>query len=182
MPTIITHALVGSSLGVLTPKNVSTIRLVVVLAVLSVIPDLDVVGFEFGITYGHPLGHRGFSHSLLFALFLAIVVSLLLFRSTEVFSKTWWGVVALCFVATASHGVLDALTDAGLGIGFFIPFDDTRYFFPWRPIETSPLSISSFLNGPAVKILKNELLWIGVPLAVGLAVFALVRRYRAKNT
>ena len=39
----------------------------------------------------------------------------------------------------ASHGVLDALTDGGPGVAFLAPFDDTRYFFPWRPIRVSPL-------------------------------------------
>jgi hypothetical protein len=39
------------------------------------------------------------------------------------------------FVVTASHGALDAMTDGGLGIAFFAPFDNTRYFFPFRPIK-----------------------------------------------
>nr|HRC76832.1 rhodanese-like domain-containing protein [Kouleothrix sp.] len=32
------------------------------------------------------------------------------------------------------HGVLDAMTDGGLGVAFFAPFSATRYFFPFRPI------------------------------------------------
>jgi hypothetical protein len=36
-------------------------------AICSVVPDLDVVGFRFGIRYGDFWGHRGFTHSLLFA-------------------------------------------------------------------------------------------------------------------
>ena len=35
--------------------------------VCSVIPDLDVIGIQVGIQYGDFWGHRGFTHSLLFA-------------------------------------------------------------------------------------------------------------------
>ena len=45
--------------------------------------------------------------------------------------------VFLLFVAMASHGVLDALTDGGRGVGFLIPFSSERFFFPWRPIPVS---------------------------------------------
>ena len=46
------------------------------------------------------------------------------------------------FLSTASHGVLDALTDGGLGVAFFSPFDQTRYFFPFR--HRDRLGSSSF--------------------------------------
>jgi inner membrane protein len=51
------------------------------------------------------------------------------------------------FLATASHGVLDAMTDGGLGVAFFSPFDNRRYFLPWRPIVVSPISIARFFSG-----------------------------------
>jgi len=41
------------------------------------------------------------------------------------------------FVVTASRGALDAMTDGGLGIAFFAPFDNRRYFFPFRSIKVS---------------------------------------------
>ena len=51
------------------------------------------------------------------------------------------------FMATASHGVLDAMTDGGSGVAFLAPFDDTRYFLPWRPIPVSPIGVSRFFSG-----------------------------------
>jgi inner membrane protein len=39
----------------------------------------------------------------------------------------------------ASHGVLDAFTDGGLGVALFWPATDARFFAPWRPIPVSPL-------------------------------------------
>jgi len=41
----------------------------------SVIPDLDAIGFRFGIHYGDFWGHRGFTHSLIFAALLAGLVA-----------------------------------------------------------------------------------------------------------
>ena len=70
------------------------------------------------------------------------------------------------FVSVVSHGILDAATDAGLGIGFFIPFDNERYFLPFRPLETSAVDPGVFLanSSRALDILANELLWVGLPL------------------
>src|SRR4030095_9108723 len=108
------------------------------------VPDLDVVSFHFGLPYGHMLGHRGLSHSLLFAAGLASIPALPLRRRTP---PRGWSLARLWlffFLATASHGVLDAMTNGGLGVAFFAPFSDARYFFPWRPIVVSPISISEF--------------------------------------
>lgn len=48
------------------------------------------------------------------------------------------------FLSISSHGFLDAATDGGLGIAFFRPFSNYRYFFPWNPIVVSPLSVGRF--------------------------------------
>ena len=140
------------------------------------IPDLDVIGFHFGIAYADALGHRGFTHSILFAAMAAIITPLIAFPKIDAFCRAWRVVVGLAFIATLSHGVIDAFTDAGLGVGFFIPFDDTRYFAPWRPLATSPLGISAFVNGPAVRILINEFVWVGLPILGLFGGFHLVRR------
>ncbi len=31
------------------------------------LPDADVLSFNFGVAYGNVFGHRGFTHSLVFA-------------------------------------------------------------------------------------------------------------------
>lgn len=43
---------------------------------------------------------------------------------------------SVCLVA------LLRLTDGGLGVAFFSPFDNKRYFLPWRPIRVSPISVT----------------------------------------
>ena len=67
---------------------------------------------------------------------------------------------------TASHGILDALTDGGLGIAFFSPFDTHRYFFPWRPIQVSPIG-PGFFSARGVRVLASELRWIWIPRLPG---------------
>jgi len=39
----------------------------VVSCIASIIPDLDIIGLRFGISYGDQYGHRCFSHSIIFA-------------------------------------------------------------------------------------------------------------------
>ena len=86
------------------------------------------------------------------------------------------------FLATASHGFLDAMTDGGLGIAFFSPFDNQRYFLPWTPIRVSPIGVGRFFTDRDLAVLQSELLWIWLP-AVLLALSAwLIRRRVAPST
>lgn len=181
MPTVITHALVGASLSAAAPKHAFKIKLIALLALLAVLPDIDVLGFRNGVAYSSALGHRGFTHSLSFAAVIACACSFFFVGDVRRFSRQYWAVTFLLFLATASHGILDAFTNAGLGVGFFIPFDDTRYFAPWRPLTASPLSISRFLNGSGLPILLNEFKWVGIPVVSPLAAALIVRVWAGRR-
>ena len=138
-----------------------------VLAVFcSVIPDADVLGFAFGIPYHHFFGHRGFFHSPFFALLLSTFVVSLFFPSTKSFSKLWWYYVSFFFLVSASHGVLDALTDGGLGIALLSPFDNNRYFFPWTPISVSPIGIMGLMSYRGFLVIKSEFIYVWLPSLV----------------
>ena len=163
MPTALTHALVGAALAPAAPRALSRRAVALALGVLAVLPDIDVVAFRLGIPYGHPLGHRGFTHSLTFAV-LAGSGAAWLFLRQRALSPSGWQLAVVFSIAVASHGVLDAFTDAGLGVGFLIPFESTRYFFPWRPLLTSPIGVAAFFDGPALRILANELVWVWLPV------------------
>jgi inner membrane protein len=144
-------------------------------ALCSVVPDLDVVGFRFGICYGDFWGHRGFTHSLLFAALLATLVAILTFRKVSSEASLLWVWIYL-FLATASHGLLDAMTDGGLGVAFFSPFNNDRYFLPWRPLRVSPIGVGRFFTERGLAVLQSELIWIWLPAAL-LAILAwLLRR------
>jgi len=80
------------------------------------------------------------------------------------------------FLATASHGFLDAMTDGGLGVAFFSPFDNHRFFLPWTPIRVSPIGVGRFFTDRGLAVLQSELLWICVPAALLALTAWLIRR------
>jgi inner membrane protein len=134
-------------------------------ALCSVLPDLDVLGFRLGIHYGDLWGHRGLTHSFLFAAIAGIVLSLFVRCSW----RERWKPALLLFLIMASHDLLDALTSGGMGVAFFSPFDRHRYFFPWTPIRVSPIGVSRFFSERGAAVLWNEVRWVWIPaLAVGL--------------
>src|SRR5215470_17914550 len=121
MPSAFSHAFVGAALGTLFRRPAPPARFWLAGAVCAAIPDLDIVGpLWLGVPWGSMLGHRGITHSLSFAVVLGGVVTALLFRETAWRGRRWrvWLYLA---VATASHGVLDAMTTAMTGVAFFAP-------------------------------------------------------------
>jgi len=121
------------------------------LSALSVLPDADFVAFMAGIPYAHPLGHRGMTHSLLFAVLVGLVVALALgLRGRPVVLDA-----VLAILVVASHGVLDAMTTGGLGVEFFWPVDTRRYFLPWEFIPVAPLG-AGMLTARGVSVLLTE--------------------------
>ncbi|WP_299125076.1 metal-dependent hydrolase [uncultured Winogradskyella sp.] len=151
-------------------------KLLLFLAIGSaILPDLDVLTFKFGISYSHPFGHRGFTHSILFA----VLWSMLL---TFIFGKTRKLIFAIIlFLSTLSHGILDAMTSGGKGVGFFIPFDNSRYFFPFREIKVSPIGVEAFFSEWGLNVILSELKYIAMPCFIILAVLLLVRKSNYKH-
>jgi inner membrane protein len=90
--------------------------------ICSVIPDLDGIGFFFGIPYNHIFGHRGFLHSPLFGLLLSIFLVSIFFSNLETFSKQWFFYILFFFLLSSSHGIVDAFTNGGLGVAFIDSF------------------------------------------------------------
>ena len=175
MPTAISHAAVAVAAGVaFAPRDVSTYFWSLSI-VCSTIPDADVIAFSFGIPYGHFFGHRGFFHSPFFALLLSVFLVGLFFREIGTFSRQWFFYFIFFFLLSASHGVLDAFTNGGLGIALLSPFNNTRYFFPWTPIMVSPIGIQGFLSTWGLSVIKSELLWIWLPSFLLVVVSKLIR-------
>ena len=175
MPTIITHTVVAGTAGLsFAPKAVPA-RFWVLSALCSVIPDADVATFFFGIPYGHPLGHRGFFHSPFFGLLAGVVVVFLFFRDVQFLSRRWLFLAAYFALVTASHGILDAFTDGGLGIALLSPFDSRRYFFPWTPIVVSPIGIRGMFSEWGLEVMKSELVWIWLPCLLVVLIATFVR-------
>jgi len=165
MPSVFSHAVASVGISACFYRPGIPNRVWLAGALCSMVPDLDVVGFRFGIHYGDFWGHRGFTHSLVFAAVLAGATLVLVFPQgvPNLSRPALW---AYLFVATASHGFLDAMTDGGLGVAFFAPVDNTRYFLPWTPIRVSPIGIGRFFSARGLAVVRSELLWVWIPAAV----------------
>lgn len=175
MATAFTHTVAAAALGKAFFPERMPARFWLLVAGCALLPDIDVAAFKIGLAYRHALGHRGFLHSLLFAAITGVTVALLAFRGERPFSRRWWLLAGFFSLVTASHGLLDAMTNGGYGTGFFIPVDNTRYFLPWRPLQVSPIGVKGFLSLKGARIILNEMLWIWLPCAVALLVLRWTR-------
>lgn len=139
----------------------------------AIVPDLDVISFKLGIAYESDFGHRGFSHSLVFAAALASVICLFSKQLKSERLNVW----LFCFIGTASHGVIDAFTNGGLGVAFYWPFNHQRYFFTQRVIEVSPIGVTRFLSERGLAVFQSELRWIWLPCTSVVAGFHIFKNY-----
>ncbi len=156
MPTIMTHAIVPLAIAVAAgPARISP-KLAAAGAVLAILPDADVIGFAVGIDYADPWGHRGASHAVAFAALIAGLLTVL-WREARSF-----GAFLFLTLAMASHGLLDTLTDGGLGAALWWPFDDARIFAAATPIRVSPIG-ADFFSARGLETLVSEILWVWVP-------------------
>jgi inner membrane protein len=179
MASLVSHAVAALGLGAAFFRRPAPGRILIAGTACAVIPDFDVIGFRFGIHYGDFWGHRGFTHSLFFAALLAGLVTLVLPKpKTDIHRSS---VFVYLFVATASHAVLDAMTNGGLGIAFFSPFDNKRYFLPWRPIRVSPIGITRFFTSRGFEVLRTEFLWIWLPSILLILVAFILSRPRMQS-
>ncbi len=159
MPTILTHAVIPIAAGfALSPARI-TRRVVIAGIALAMLPDADVAEFKLGIEYADQFGHRGASHAILVAAATAAFITAIMrpARTKLVF--------AFLFISMASHGVLDAFTNGGLGPALLWPISDVRYFAPFTPVRVSPIGMGFFsMRGAGVML--SEMRWIWLPAAV----------------
>jgi inner membrane protein len=177
MPSIISHPAVAIAARMIGGRQWISNRLFAAAIIVSILPDADAIGFRLHIPYGDALGHRGFSHSIVFALAISLlgmlVASRLRARRITVF--------LVLFISIISHGVLDAMTNGGLGTAFFSPFSNERFFFPWHPIKVAPLSIGRFIGRRGWDVLCSEFVWIWLP-ALALGIIGMLCRRMVRRT
>ena len=176
MPTVFSHVAVPLALGVGLGRETVPPRLLVAGMLAAALPDLDVLTFSWGVPYAAPLGHRGFSHSLLFAVAVALVGA----AASRALRAPPARAFAFLLVACASHGALDAFTTGGLGVTFLWPWSDRRFFAPapLRVISVSPLGLR-FFSAHGWAVLGSEVRWIW-PAALALSLMLIgVRRLRS---
>lgn len=153
MASAITHFIVGASLA--WPFAESR-GVWLTAGVIAAAPDLDVYSMAaFDIPYNSFFGHRGFFHSP----FFLIIACMLLARGNMKLGALW-------SAAAITHPLLDMLTNGGLGVMLLVPFSEARLFFPWHPIQVSPIGIGRFVSA-AGPVLRSE--WPFCLAAVALA-------------
>lgn len=176
MASVFAHALVATTIGSAFKKTLRSPKFWLLSIFCATIPDADIITFRFGIRYEDMLGHRGWTHSILFAFLLAIFIGYLFHYKSD--RKTRALLTLNYFLCTISHGMLDAMTTGGRGIGFFIPFSAERFFFPWKVIQVSPMSASRFFSEWGIAVLKSEAYWVGIPCVIVLSIIYLLRRLK----
>lgn len=172
MASLISHPAVPLAIGIALGARIVSPRLLLAGIAGCMLPDADVIAFWLGVPYESAFAHRGFTHSVFFALACGVLAAVC---SKSLQSRPR---IAFAFVglATASHGLLDALTTGGSGIAFFWPFGDQRYFMPLQVILVSPIGISRFFSERGAMVLLSELKWVWLPcLALGTSIY-LTRR------
>ncbi len=177
MASIFGHVAASSTLGYTAfPKHIRKATILLT-GFCAFAPDLDVLGFRFGIPYESEWGHRGWTHSLVFAFVFGSLMAWLFFREKPEFRKMWlW-----CILSTASHPLLDMMTNGGRGCALWWPFSLERIFFPFRPIQVSPMSIGGFIGKWGMVVLASEMVWIGLPCLVLVMIVGISRRFAQKK-
>jgi len=160
--SVITHPAVPLALAVALGSGRVPPALTAAACAASILPDVDSFGFWAGVPYRDLFGHRGFTHSLFFAALVAAAASCF----ARHVGASWRFTFLFVFVSAASHGLLDALTTGGLGVAFFSPFSNRRYFLPWRVIVVSPIGVGAFLSSWGLRVLRSELIWVWLPCAM----------------
>ena len=181
MASAFSHAIASVAIGKVNFRSVHTWKFWLLGIFCAVIPDADAVGYWMGVPYDSLWGHRGITHSFFFAFLLAAVVMYLFYRSEKPFTKSWWALYLTFFVSAASHPILDAFTTGGLGVAFFAPFWNERYFFPWKVIKVSPISITRFFSNKGLQVLKSEFVWVWIPSLTIIIIADMVRRYKSER-
>jgi inner membrane protein len=171
VPSIFSHAVVPIAAGLGLGKVVSR-RLVVLSAFCAILPDFDTLAFKFGIAYSSQWGHRGFAHSITFAVCVALIAMCF---SRPLKSKVWL-IGLMVFLATVSHPLLDMCTNGGLGVALYWPYSNERVFFDFRPIAVSPIGVSRFFTERGFAVMKSEFLWVWLPSIILLFTLRGIRR------
>ncbi|MGZ8251998.1 MAG: metal-dependent hydrolase [Methylophilaceae bacterium] len=173
MPSAFAHAVVPIATAFGLGKKYVNSRLLILAVICTAMPDIDVIAFKFGIAYASQWGHRGFTHSIAFA----VVVALIAACFSRTFKSHPFTIWLMVFFSTVSHPLLDMLTNGGLGVALYWPFSNERVFFPYHPITVSPIGVGRFFTERGLAVLKSEFIWVVLPSIVW---FFLLRGIRQK--
>jgi membrane-bound metal-dependent hydrolase YbcI (DUF457 family) len=101
------HVVLGMTAARLVDRaRVATVVSLAFWSAVSLLPDVDVIGFSFGVAYADPWGHRGATHSFAIAAVVGVAGALVARRFGKPLLRTG---ITIALVL-ASHAVLDTMT------------------------------------------------------------------------
>jgi inner membrane protein len=137
-------------------------------AAISALPDADALAFVFRIPYANQFGHRGATHSIVFALLCGVGAFLFARSKRSPLGGDAGGernqpqparVAIIAALTSLSHPLLDMLTNGGLGCALFWPFSTDRIFFPIGPIPVAPIGLDMISMGGLLVIAVETIMF-----------------------
>ncbi|MGC2235695.1 MAG: metal-dependent hydrolase [Pyrinomonadaceae bacterium] len=125
---------------------------------------------------GSMFSHRGLTHSIVFAFLFGALAAHLAKRFLQT-GISYAKLFVFFSLATLSHPLLDMLTDGGSGVALFAPFSAERFFFPFRPVEVSPIGMG-FFSARGFDVIISEIIWLWLPSIAVLLTATLIRKLR----
>lgn len=159
----------------------------VISTIIAVLPDIDVT---FRQEYMSLFGHRGFTHSIFFAVVVGMISAFISvpfvvdrIDADTMFSWRLWSLIAFYSGCTLSHSVQDSLVcrlvwDSvaqkyekkcfDIGPAYLSPFSNTRNTMChcYHPILVSPLGVRAFFTEYGLKVLLSEFYYLALPLVL----------------
>lgn len=177
----LTQALIGASTFALIKKKDIGNKALLIGAIVATIPDLDVLLKPFFQDIEFITVHRSISHSIIFSIFLA---SLLTYLTKKLkigklgSAKSWW---TAYFLAIFTHPILDYFTT--YGTKFLSPFSDHLFSLNsihiFEPIYTIILLVSVSIVFFKPQESKNKVLKIGLALSSSYLLWTLCSKWIA---
>jgi inner membrane protein len=164
----ITHTLLGAAIGeAILGKKIGR-KALFYGALMSNLPDIDVLGVLFLSDSKQLLFHRGITHSIFFVILISILLGWLSKFWFKDHRINWMSWTKLFFITMLSHLLLDSLTCYGLGL--FEPFSNYRLsfntIFVADPFYTLPLLIGVLVPFIGKRDSKKTLKWNTIGLII----------------
>lgn len=174
MPSSFTHAIAGAAVASPLARDPVPLRFWIAAACCAALPDVDILWGRY-VTWGTWLAHRGFTHSLAFAVVVGVTAAFICFRDPQFAPVRWRYAVALA-LAAASHCLLDGMARYGTHVMFLWPFSTHRYLLPWTVFGVPGTRWPHSSLGRLARVAENEITWGWTPSTILLGVTAWVRR------
>lgn len=176
----ITQAALGAAIGEATLGRKLGNRGAIIGAIIATIPDLDVLLNPFFSQLEKISIHRGYSHSILFCLLAATLLTYLMTKINWTKMISYRRLWMFNFLALTTHVLLDAFTTYGTQL--LLPFTDWRVSFDSvniiDPVYTIPLIIGT---GLSMYLYQKSNLQRGLPNQIGVVISTLYLMFTLAN-